>query len=122
MAEEHSETSAWIRYVRDYLREHWPYTRPEGLRLEFHPAIRYLIAQEPDVLQYSLETPPHTTEQELLDRLFGVPVRISRELEPYTWRLVIVTETVKTAGRLNVVGRDRLHRLSPDAGDRGGQV
>lgn len=119
--EEHSFTGAWIRYIQDELRERWPYSKPEDLRLEIHPTIRYLVAQEPDVLRYAVLTPPSTTEQELLDRLFGVPVRISRELEPYSWRLVIVTEDVKDSGRLNVMGRDRLHPGNADAGDRGGQ-
>lgn len=95
---------ALLYAVRNYLDEtypHWP-TRwgalPAGLRLEVHPRVHYTLAADPDTYFWPRE--PGDSFEELYRRTFGVPVKITPELPAGTWRLVVVTEDVKLAGKL----------------------
>lgn len=117
------DVKAMVRYVQDYVRDEWTYSKPpEGARLEIHPAVRILLLQDPEVIGYGRLCSDDVSLQDLLELLFKVPVKVSRELEPYTWRLVIVTEDVKTGGRLgDGLGSYRPGPERPLFGDRGGE-
>jgi hypothetical protein len=59
--------------------------RPDGLRLEMHPAIRQLLMVDP-----ALWDGPGSQ----LEDWFPVPVKVTTDLGKDQWRLVIVTEDV----------------------------
>lgn len=63
---------------------------PEGLRLEMHPSVRGMLYRDPDLW-------PHMGDIDPAEK-FEVPVRLSTELPPGGWRLVIITEDVLTGG------------------------
>lgn len=78
-----------ITGVREYVREHYlpGQPLPEGLRVEMHPDVRRLLMVDPDLW----ERPGRECE---LDNWLPVPTRVTTDMKPGTWRLVIVIEEV----------------------------
>lgn len=76
---------------------------PDGIRLELHPYTYRLLIQDPEVLRNQFMSgglaSPRSGEEELAER-FEVPVKVTRELPPSAWRLVIVTEDVLADGTI----------------------
>lgn len=66
---------------------------PEGLRLEVHPSVRGMLYRDPDLW-------PHMEDIDPAEK-FEVPVRLSIDLPPGGWRLVIVTEDVLMGGTVH---------------------
>ena len=65
-------------------------TLPENLLLEMHPSVRRALYQDPDLWYPFGEGDPDTK--------FEVPVHVTTDLPPGTWRLVIITADVLTGG------------------------
>lgn len=82
-----------ITGVREYVSGHYapPRERPEGLRVEMHPSVRRLLMTDPDLWG----GPGWETSA---DDFLPVPARVTVDLKPGTWRLVIVTEDVLLEG------------------------
>ena len=82
-----------ITGVREYVREHYAPREPlpAGLRVEMHPDVRRMLMVDLDLW----ERPGR--EREMGD-WFPVPARVTTEMKPGTWRLVIVTEEVLLDG------------------------
>ncbi len=92
--DEKTAVEALFAVVRQYAREHNPpFTPkpqlPEGIRLEMHPLVRYMIIRNMDYRDVFTD--------DLSDRV-DIPVKINTELPEYGWRLVIVTEDVINGG------------------------
>jgi len=83
--------------IVQYMDEHYPsygvkrWSPPPNLRLELHPSTHHLIRQDPD-----FEYPGSEISEKL-----QIPMKINRDLGEGEWRLVVVTEDVKTEGRLS---------------------
>lgn len=87
---------AVIAQIRQYL----PGYPPAGLRLELHPAMRYVILRNPALADHFRADQPR---EDPLPFLFGTPVRVTTQDVPeYGWRLVIVTEQVLATGSIAV--------------------
>ena len=86
--------TALITGVREYVRENYapPREPPAGLRVEMHPSVRRLLMVDPDLWE-----PPVRERDET--GFFPVPVRVTADLKPGAWRLVIVTEEVLLEGQ-----------------------
>jgi hypothetical protein len=82
-----------ITGVREYVREHYAPGEPcpDGLRVEMHPSVRRLLMTDPDLW----ERPGRECE---LDDWFPVPAKVTTDVPPGKWRLVIVTEEVLLEG------------------------
>lgn len=82
-----------ITGVREYVREHWTRSEPppEGLRVEMHPDVRRLLMTDQDLW----ERPGWECGME---DWFPVPAKVTTDVKPGTWRLVIVTEEVLLEG------------------------
>lgn len=65
-----------------------PPVLPAGLRLEMHPETFSLLRRDSEAFAYGSR----------LEDKFQVPVKVTADLEPRTWRLVIVTEEVLLSG------------------------
>jgi hypothetical protein len=91
---------AVTRYL-DEAYPHWdiaPSVLPDGLRLEMHPRTHYALARDQDTYFWPRE--PGDSFEELYRHTFRLPVKITPDLPEGTWRLVVVTEDVKTGGKL----------------------
>jgi hypothetical protein len=87
--------------VREFIDREWPYWQsggvlPEGLRLEMHPAAYHLLLRDPSLYPGWMSDP-----QEEARKLVPVPLKVTADLEPGHWRLVVVTEDVRLGGVLN---------------------
>jgi hypothetical protein len=85
-----------------------------GLRLEMHPSTRYLLYQDPELWEYGTFAEPLET---FIPRTFGIPFKITTDVEKDHWRLVIVTEEVLLGGTLRVGETDGPDK--PDAQQAG---
>lgn len=85
--------------VRAWLDEQYPYwtidrsVLPEGLRLEMHPGVYSRILRDPDTWRWR-------PNGEGLADAFGLPVKVTADVGRDTWRLAVVTEDVKLAGKV----------------------
>jgi hypothetical protein len=87
--------------VHEYVREHYPVSffphrhqeLPEGLRLEMHPSVRRALMMDPDLLE-----PGWPQARDDVHGWFPVPVKVTTDVNPGRWRLVIVTEDVLLDG------------------------
>jgi hypothetical protein len=82
----------WLDENVDFWRA-YPDRIPAGLRLEMHPGAYHEVLKDPKTLTW----PVYGSE---LKAVAGIPVKRNAELEPFTWRLVVVTEDVKMADRI----------------------
>jgi len=80
-----------------YLDEHHPaygiarWSLPPGIRIEMHPSTYNLVRSDSDI----------DYPQVSLTEKMGIPVKINPDLGQGEWRLVVVTEDVKTGGRFS---------------------
>lgn len=100
--DERSLVDALIKVIEDYVLEHrrpgGGYDLPEGLVLEMHPRVRYMIQQNwaPGYSAFaSGRESPFPAE---------IPVRINPDLPDGTWRLAVVTVEVISGGRMRPPG------------------
>ncbi len=93
-----SQVGALIKIVGDYAVAHYRpgggYDFPEGLVLEMHPRVRYMIMQNwaPSYSAFvSGRELPFPAE---------IPLRVNPDLPDGTWRLAVVTVEVISGGRM----------------------
>lgn len=106
-----SQVGALIKVVEDYALEHrrpgGGYDLPEGLCLEMHPRVRYMILQN-WVPGYSAFTSgrewPFPAE---------IPVKINPDLPDNTWRLAVVTVEVISGGQMSPADSSSSPSLRP---------
>lgn len=86
--------------IETYLDEHYPYWQgdssklPKGLAVEMHPLTNHRIMSDPD---------SHASYPGFDKSWFGkvwILRKISLDLQPGEWRLVVITTEVKIGGRL----------------------
>ena len=98
---------ALIRTLESYVSEHrrplGGYDLPEGLCLEMHPRVRYMILAnwEPDYNMF-------TSGQELPIPA-QIPVKINPELPDSTWRLAVITVEVINEGKMPAASTQSAH-------------
>jgi hypothetical protein len=82
-----------IAGVQAYVREHWNprEPRPEGLRVEMHPDVHRLLMRDPDLWN-------RPERESALEDWFPVPAKVTTDVAPGKWRLVIITEEVLLEG------------------------
>ena len=92
---EKAAVDALVKVVEDYVAERWRldgYDLPEGLCLEMHPHVYYMILRN--------WTPGYSTfvSGRELPLPAEVPVKISPDLPDGTWRLAVITAEVINGG------------------------
>jgi hypothetical protein len=92
--DEETAIRALFAVLDQYVLDHTPYFNaeprlPEGLRLEIHPYVYYMLMRSGIEDLRMMKEP--------LERI-PVPLKITPEMPAYGWRLVIVTEEVINGG------------------------
>jgi hypothetical protein len=107
--DEDAAVRALLAVLDQYVLDHTPYFNakpqlPEGLRLEIHPLVYYMIMRSADQGFRMVDEP--------LKRI-PMPVKITPELPRYGWRLVIVTEEVINGGLMPHPGQFPVYGPQP---------
>lgn len=81
------------RYGPSY-RWRIPGVLPQGLRIEIHPNIYYMMNSDRRLIDFFNPLIPHQGVEEM----FRIPLQVNLDLEEWRWRIVIVREEVIDSG------------------------
>jgi hypothetical protein len=96
---EEEAVKALIALVRQYVRENtaWGQKLPEGITIEMHPSTLNFIRRNWVPENTTFINPPDKQETPFPQE---IPMVISSNMDPYTWRLAVIKVDVIDAGRL----------------------